>query len=134
RLLREHNYHHSSITVLLNSDEEEGSETSRDLIEQEGRSASCALILEPAGPNRSLKTKRRGVGRYRLTIHGKSAHAGVEPEKGVSAIEELAYQILEIQQWNKLRSGISVNVGIVQGGSRTNVIPALAHADIDARC
>jgi len=122
-----------NLTLLLNSDEEEGSETSRDLIEGEARTATHALILEPAGPENALKTKRRGTGHYRVTSHGRAAHAGVEPWKGVNAIEELSHQILEIQSWNRQRKGISANVGLIQGGTRTNVVPALAEAGVDLR-
>lgn len=134
QLLREHGLHHSNITFLLNSDEEEGSETSRGLIEREASEASCALILEPGGPENSLKTKRRGVGDYVIRTYGRAAHAGVEPEKGVSAIEELARQILTIQSWNRERSGISANVDVVHGGTRSNVIPAEAYGVVDVRC
>ncbi len=122
------------ITLLATSDEEVGSVSSRQLIEQEARSARAAFILEPGGPNNSLKTKRRGVGRYIVTAHGRAAHAGVEPEKGLNAIEELALQIIELQSWNKLRTGISVNTGLINGGSRVNVIPEEAQAIIDVRC
>ncbi len=81
-LIREQRLDKYPITVLATSDEEVGSESSRQLIEQEARSARAAFVLEPAGPNNSLKTKRRGVGRYIVEAHGKAAHAGVEPEKG----------------------------------------------------
>jgi glutamate carboxypeptidase len=134
RMMKEQGEQNRNITLLLVSDEEEGSESSRQLIEAEAKDARCALILEPGGPNNGLKTKRRGVGRFTITAHGKAAHAGVEPEKGISAIEEIAHQILEIQSWNRLRSGISVNIGLVRGGTRTNVIPAEAEAIVDARC
>lgn len=122
------------ITFLATSDEEIGSVSSRELIEHEARSARAAFVLEPGGPNNSLKTKRRGVGRYTVTAHGKAAHAGVEPEKGVNAIEELSHQILELHSWNKLRNGISVNAGLIKGGTRVNVIPEEAEAIIDVRC
>jgi glutamate carboxypeptidase len=122
------------ITLLATSDEEVGSVSSRELIEQEARSARAAFILEPGGPNNSLKTKRRGVGRYIVTAHGRAAHAGVEPEKGLNAIEELAHQIIELQSWNKLRTGISVNAGLIKGGTRVNVIPEEAEAIVDVRC
>ena len=134
QLLREHGLHHSNLTWILNSDEEEGSETSRDLIEREARRCDCALVLEPAGPNNGIKTQRRGVGQYIITAHGRAAHAGVDPEKGVSAIEELSRQILEIQEWNRQRNGISVNAGVVSGGTRSNVIPAEAQVIVDVRC
>jgi len=133
-LIRQQGLDKYPITLLATSDEEVGSVTSRELIEQEARSARAAFVLEPGGPNNSLKTKRRGVGRYIVTAHGKAAHAGVEPEKGVNAIEELAHQIIELQSWNKLRNGISVNAGLIKGGTRTNVIPEEAEAIIDVRC
>jgi glutamate carboxypeptidase len=134
QLLREHGLHHSNITLLLNSDEEEGSETSRTLIEREARDSLCTLVLEPSGPDNGIKTKRRGVGEYLIRAYGKAAHAGVEPEKGVSAIEELSRQILIIQSWNKERPGISANVDVVHGGTRSNVIPAEAQGFVDVRC
>jgi glutamate carboxypeptidase len=134
RLIREQHLDKYPITFLATSDEEEGSASSRDLIEQEARNARAAFILEPGGPNNSLKTKRRGVGRYTVKAHGRAAHAGVEPEKGVNAIEELSHQIIELQSWNHMRSGISVNAGLIKGGTRTNVIPEEAEAIIDVRC
>lgn len=134
RLIREQNFHHSSISLLLTADEEEGSEASREVIEREAARSRCVLVLEPAGPEHSVKTKRRGVGRYRVVAHGRSAHAGIEPEKGVNAVEEIARQILEIQNFNRHGRGVSVNVGLIGGGTRTNVIPDLAWADIDVRC
>jgi glutamate carboxypeptidase len=131
--LKEHGLHQNNITLLLNSDEEEGSDSSRSLIEREAEGASCALVFEPSGPGNGIKTKRRGVGQYEIMVLGKAAHAGVEPEKGVSAIEELAKQILEIQSWNHLRPGITVNAGVVHGGTRSNVIPAEANVTVDVR-
>ena len=134
RLMREQKLDQYPVTFLATSDEEEGSAGSRELIEQEARSAVAAFILEPAGPNNSLKTKRRGVGRYTVEAHGLAAHAGVEPEKGINAIEELSHQLIEVQSWNRLRDGISVNAGLIKGGTRTNVIPEHAEAVIDVRC
>ena len=134
RYIYEQKLHPVNVTLLLTSDEEEGSTSSRALIEREARDAQCALILEPAGPNNSLKTKRRGTGDFRIQAYGKSAHAGVEPAKGVNAIQELSYQILEIQSWNQLREGIGAHVGIIHGGTRANVIPAAAEAIVDVRC
>jgi glutamate carboxypeptidase len=133
-LLRDHGFHRKNITLLLNSDEEEGSTTSQSLIEQEARTAECVFVLEPAGPENGLKTKRRGVGQYKIITHGKAAHAGIEPDKGVSAVLELAHQIIEVQSWNALRSSISVNANIARGGTRSNVIPEEAHALVDVRC
>lgn len=134
RLIREQKLDRFPVTFLATSDEEEGSTGSRQLIEEEARSALAAFVLEPAGPNNSLKTKRRGVGRFTVEAHGKAAHAGVEPEKGINAIEELSHQIIEVQRWNQLRSGISVNAGLIRGGTRTNVIPEHAETVIDVRC
>ncbi len=134
RLLKEQDQHDHPITVLIDSDEEVGSESSRGLIEQEARSARAAFVLEPSGPNNGLKTKRRGVGIFTITAHGKAAHAGVEPEKGINAIEEIAHQILEIQSWNRQRDGISINADLIRGGTRVNVIPETAEAMVDVRC
>ncbi|MGH9857247.1 MAG: M20 family metallopeptidase [Acidobacteriota bacterium] len=134
RLMRDQHLDKYPVTFLATSDEEEGSTGSRELIEQEARSAIAAFVLEPAGPNNSVKTKRRGVGRYTVETHGRAAHAGVEPEKGINAIEELSHQLIEVQSWNRLRNGISVNAGLIQGGTRTNVIPEHAEAIIDVRC
>lgn len=134
QLLREHGLHHSNITFILNSDEEVGSEGSRELIEREARDSACALVLEPAGPDNGLKTKRRGAGDYIVHAVGRTAHAGAEPEKGINALEELSRQILQIQSWNHERKGISSHVTIVQGGSRSNVIPDKATGIVDVRC
>ncbi|WP_165067405.1 M20 family metallopeptidase [Paludisphaera rhizosphaerae] len=121
------------ITALFTSDEEVGSKTSRALIEDLARESAHALILEPPLADGSLKTARKGVGRFHLTIEGKAAHAGVAPEQGASAIVELAHQILKIQTFNDRASGTTVNVGLVQGGTTPNVVPANASAEVDAR-
>lgn len=121
------------ITALFTSDEEVGSKTSRALIEDLARESAHALILEPPLADGSLKTARKGVGRFHLTIEGKAAHAGVAPEQGASAIVELAHQILKIQTFNDRPSGTTVNVGLVQGGTTPNVVPARASAEVDAR-
>ena len=121
------------VEVLLTSDEEVGSTTSRALIEDRARLASHVLIIEPPLANGSLKTGRKGVGAYRLIVEGRAAHAGVEPEKGVSAIEELARQILALHALTDLEAGTSVNVGVIDGGSTTNVVAARAAARIDVR-
>ena len=121
------------VEVLLTSDEEVGSQTSRALIEERARLASHVLVIEPPLVNGSLKTGRKGVGAYRLTVEGRAAHAGVEPEKGVSAIEELARQILALHALTDLKAGTSVNVGVIDGGSTTNVVAARASAQVDVR-
>ncbi len=121
------------VEVLLTSDEEIGSPTSRALIEERARLASHVLVIEPPLANGALKTGRKGVGAYRLTVEGRAAHAGVEPEKGVSAIEELARQILDLHALTDLDAGTSVNVGVIDGGSTSNVVAAHASARIDVR-
>jgi glutamate carboxypeptidase len=121
------------VTMVWSTDEETGSDTSRALIEAEARKSEAVLVLEPALASGALKTARKGVGDYQLTVHGVSAHAGVDPRKGVNAIRELALQILAVDAVRDLDRGISVNVGVVQGGTRTNVVPELATASIDVR-
>lgn len=121
------------VTVLITSDEEVGSPTSRPLIEAEARSAAYVLVMESPLPGGALKTSRKGVGRYTLTITGRAAHAGVEPEKGISAVQELAHQILALHSLTDMAQGTTVNVGVVQAGTVPNVVAAHAVAEIDAR-
>ncbi|MBV9341366.1 MAG: M20 family metallopeptidase [Acidobacteria bacterium] len=122
------------LTVLLVSDEEVGSNSSRMITERLARRAAAVLVLEPAhGLRGALKTARKGVGEYRLRIQGKPAHAGLDFEKGQSAIVELARQILEISKLVDPGRGITVNVGKISGGTRSNVVPAEASAAIDVR-
>jgi glutamate carboxypeptidase len=120
------------LVYLLTSDEEIGSLTSRELIEAEARRSDYALVLEPSRYG-SLITWRKGVGRFTLDVTGIAAHSGVDPEKGISAIEEIAHQILELQAMTDFARGSTVNVGIVQGGSRVNVVAASAQAECDLR-
>jgi glutamate carboxypeptidase len=119
--------------VVLTSDEEIGSPTSRALIEDEAGRAAYALVLEPPLPGGRLKTARKGIGRFDLQIEGRAAHAGIEPEKGVSAIVELAHQILHIVSLADQAAGTTVNVGVVGGGTTPNVVPAHALAKLDIR-
>lgn len=121
------------ITVLCTADEEIGSTTSRSLIEERARAAAAVLVLEPALTGGRIKTARKGVADFRLRIRGRAAHAGVEPENGVSAIEELAHQILRIKALADPTQGTTVNIGLVRGGTRSNVVPAEAEAAIDVR-
>lgn len=121
------------VVLLLTSDEEIGSPHSRLLIEAEARSSRFVLVLEPPLPGGELKTARKGVGRYDVEIRGRAAHAGVEPEKGVSAIEELAHLILTLHQLTDLERGTTVNVGVVEGGTQANVVAAEARARVDLR-
>jgi glutamate carboxypeptidase len=122
-----------AIVMLWTADEEIGSATSRLAIEEEARRSAAVLVLEPSLPGGGAKTSRKGVGQFELTVHGVAAHAGVDPGKGASAIYELARQILAIEAMQDLPHGISVNVGVVDGGSRPNVVADRAAATIDVR-
>ena len=122
------------VTVLLVSDEEVGSESSRSITESLAKRAAAVLVLEPSyGPHGAVKTARKGVGEYLVKVTGKASHAGLDFEKGVNAIRELAHQIERISGFTDLKKGLTVNVGIVSGGSRTNVVPAEAVAQVDVR-
>jgi glutamate carboxypeptidase len=122
------------VTVFLVSDEEVGSSSSRKITEALARESAAVFVLEPAaGKHGALKTARKGVGDYILDVKGVAAHAGLDPDKGHSAIVELARQIAVISKFNNLKSGISVNPGVIRGGTRTNVIAAEATAEIDVR-
>ena len=121
------------IVMLWTTDEEVGSESSRAAIEDEARRSRAVLVLEPSLPGGAVKTSRKGCGSYRLTVRGVAAHAGIEPQKGASAVHELAHQILRVNALQDLARGISVNVVQVSGGLRTNVIPDEARAVVDVR-
>jgi glutamate carboxypeptidase len=122
------------VTVLLVSDEEVGSESSRPITESLARRSAAVLVLEPSyGIRGAVKTARKGVGEYTLTVTGKAAHSGLDFEKGESAIVELAKQITAISKLVDLKRGLTLNVGVVSGGTRTNVIPAQATASLDVR-
>jgi len=122
------------VTLLFTSDEEIGSLSSRALIEGEARGAAYVLVLEPpVEPHGALKTARKGGGVFTVAIGGRSAHAGVEPEKGVSAITEMAHQILAINGLADPAKGTTLNVGLVEGGTRPNVVPDAARLVVDAR-
>ena len=121
------------LLVLLNSDEEIGSPSSRQLIEELARQSEYVLVLEPPLPDGGLKTARKGVGRFTIEVEGKAAHAGVAPEQGRSAIVELAHQVLGATELNDPRSGTTVSVGLIRGGTAFNVVPADASAEVDVR-
>jgi len=122
------------VTVFLVSDEEVGSYSSRKITEALARKSDGVLVLEPAaGLRGAVKTARKGVGGYQLRVKGVAAHAGLDPGKGHSAIVELARQIGALAKLNNLKQGLSVNPGIVQGGTRTNVIAAEASVAVDVR-
>src|SRR4029077_10249165 len=122
------------VTVLLVSDEEVGSDSSRRITESLARKSAAVLVLEPSyGTKGAVKTARKGVGEYTLKVTGKAAHSGLDFEKGESAILELAKQIVAISKLVDLKRGLTLNVGIISGGTRTNVIPAEATASLDVR-
>jgi glutamate carboxypeptidase len=121
------------VTVFLVSDEEVGSYSSRKITEALAKESAAVLVLEPAGPRGAVKTARKGVGEYVLNVKGVAAHAGLDPGKGHSAIVELARQITAVSKLNDLPRGLSVNPGVIRGGTRTNVIAAEATVEIDVR-
>lgn len=120
------------VTFLLTSDEETGSTTSRALIEELAPRHQAVLVLEPAAGGR-LKTARKGTGDFRLEVEGREAHAGNDPERGVSAVEELARQVLRLHALTDPGRGTTVNVGVVRGGMRPNVVAGRAEAEVDVR-
>ena len=122
-----------NVIIILNSDEEIGSPTSRELIEEISKEVKYALVMEPARKDGSIVSSRRGGGRYTLHVHGRSAHSGVAPEEGRSAIEELAYKTIKLNHLTDHEQGISVSVGIVEGGDAVNMIPDSATGYVDVR-
>jgi glutamate carboxypeptidase len=119
---------------LWTSDEEIGSESSRRAIEQEARRSDAVLVLEPSfGREGRLKTQRNGVGGAEILVTGRSAHAGIDPEKGVNAVHELALQIARLMKMSDPRGGITVQTTVVSGGTITNVVPEHARALVDLR-
>jgi glutamate carboxypeptidase len=120
------------IVLLLVSDEEVGSPVSRPVTERLAQECAAVYVLEPA-QGLAYKTARKGTGSWRIDVTGVAAHAGVDFEKGVSAIRELARQVETVSGWTDPKRGLTVNVGVVGGGSKTNVIPAQAWAEVDVR-
>ncbi len=123
---------YKNIVLILNTDEEIGSIASRELIETVAAGKKYALVLEPA-QNGQLVSERKGGGKYFLKVFGKSAHAGIEPENGASAIEEMARKILKLHALTEMDKGITVNVGLIKGGTSVNTIAPFAEAGIDLR-
>jgi glutamate carboxypeptidase len=122
------------IVLQVNSDEEEGSESSRSLTEEAAKQSAVVLVLEPGtGLKGKLKTARKGVGDYLVTVKGRAAHAGIDFETGASAIVELARQVQRIAGFTRLEQGITINPGVISGGTRSNVVAAEARAEIDIR-
>jgi glutamate carboxypeptidase len=121
------------VSFLITSDEEVGSHTSRPVIEALARASAAVLVLEPALPNGAVKTARKGVGEFEVVAHGIASHAGANPGAGASAIHELARQITTLVGLNDPASGVSLNVGVLAGGTRSNVVAEEARAQIDVR-
>ena len=123
----------SPITILLTCDEESGSPSGRSLVEAEAKNARAVLVLEPPASGGRVKTGRKGTGIFAVEVHGRAAHAGLDPEKGVSAVLELARQTIRLHNLNDSSTGTTVNVTVAQGGTHSNVVPAEARAEIDVR-
>jgi glutamate carboxypeptidase len=121
------------VVLLLTCDEETGSRTGRQLVEAEARRAHAVLVLEPPGSGGRAKTGRKGTGIFTIEARGRASHAGLEPEKGASAILELARQTERLHSFNGSAGGISINVGVFHGGTLSNVVPAVASAEVDVR-
>jgi glutamate carboxypeptidase len=121
------------IVLLATADEETGSASSRAILEAEARASDAVLVLEPALPGGALKTSRKGCGEFVLRVTGRAAHAGIEPGRGASATSELARQIPRVEALQDPAAGTTVNVGVIRGGSRPNVVAAEAEAVIDVR-
>jgi len=126
------NLHHP-VTVLFTSDEEIGSDTSRELIVRLASRSSLVLVLEPGMVDGSVKTWRKGVGEYSIVVTGRAAHAGGDHQKGRNAIEEMSRQVLAIQKLTDYEKGTTLNVGIIRGGMASNVIPAECRIEVDLR-
>lgn len=122
------------VVLQLNSDEEVGSDSSRALTEEEARRSVAVVVLEPsAGLDGKAKTARKGVGRYVVTVHGKASHSGLDFKSGASAVVELSRQIQKIARFTQIERGLTVNPGVISGGTRVNIVAAEASADIDVR-
>lgn len=135
RILRELDIPVAKKVVLqINCDEEIGSPASRELTERMARTSDAALVLEPGtGLAGKLKTARKGIGRYGLRVEGVASHSGVDFAAGASAVLELARQVERIAGFTDLQRGVTVNVGVVSGGTRSNIVASEAHAEIDIR-
>ncbi|BBU97002.1 M20 family metallopeptidase [Providencia rettgeri] len=124
---------YKNIEILLNCDEEIGSISSRGVIEQCALGKRYALVMEPARANGAIVSARRGVGTYVLNIEGKASHSGIAPEAGISAIQELSYKIQMLHALSAHDKGLSVNVGLISGGTSVNTVAPNARAEIDVR-
>jgi len=122
-----------ALRVFLTADEERGSRTALDALREAARGVAAALVVEPPTAQGHLKTARKGLGRFHVAITGRPAHAGTSIVDGASAVEELAHQILRLHALTDHERGVTVNVGVVHGGTRENVVAAYAHAHLDVR-
>ena len=122
-----------TVTAWLVSDEEEGSDSSRAVTERLAARCEAVLVCEPAGPGGALKTARKGVGGFLIKVTGVASHSGLDFEKGQSAILELSHQIQAVSRLTDLKRGVTLNVGVIRGGTRTNVVAAEAVAEVDLR-
>ena len=123
----------SDLSVLITCDEERGSPRSWETIEAEARASRAALVLEPSAPGGAVKSRRKGVSAYELTVEGRPAHAGIEPEAGASAIHEIARQIGRILELADPGAGTTINIGVVEGGTAENVVASSARCTVDVR-
>ncbi len=123
----------SDLSFLITCDEEWGSPTSRERIEAEARASRAALVVEPSVPGGGVKNRRKGVSAYVLSVAGKPAHAGIEPEQGASAVHEIARQICRLYDLADAAAGTTVSVGVISGGTTENVVAAAAKCTIDVR-
>ena len=121
------------VTMLVTCDEEIGSHTSRELLEREARLAALVLVPEPSLGEGQVKTSRKGVATYTIKTRGRAAHAGIEPERGINAISELAHQIVALESVARPEMGTTISIGTTRGGTVTNTIPAEATATVDVR-
>jgi glutamate carboxypeptidase len=121
------------VTILFNGDEETGSKGSQAFIEQLAAKSRLVLCMEPSLPGGALKTSRKGIGNYHIKAYGRAAHAGGDHHKGINAIQEMAYHIIKLQSLTDYDSGTTVNVGVIQGGSAVNVVPADCTIKVDYR-
>ncbi|SUC16026.1 amidohydrolase/metallopeptidase [Proteus vulgaris] len=132
-LIQSGNNAYKNVEIFLNCDEEIGSKTSHGLIEQYANNKSYALVMEPARANGAIVSARRGVGTYELLIEGKASHSGIAPEAGISAIQELSYKIQALHALSRHDEGLSINVGLISGGTSVNTVAPNARAEIDVR-
>ena len=121
------------VTILLTCDEESGSASGRALVEAEAKAARAVLVLEPSAGGGRAKTARKGTGMFVIEVQGRASHAGLDPEKGVSAVLELAKQTVRLHELNDPAKGTNVTVTVVRGGTHSNVVPAEARAEVDMR-